>query len=171
MKHAKTSSVISVDTSRVPAPGAKKIYTPVKGRILPIAESADPARRKGEIGEGVCIMPLSGEIFAPFDGSVEMVSDTKDAFFLKSNDGLEVFIYCGIDIEKLGGKGFTVYVKDDEDVRTGQLLIEYDREAISSAGYNLETLVIIANIEKYKTIVQAKTGDCEAGDLVLYAEE
>jgi PTS system beta-glucosides-specific IIC component len=138
--------------------------------VLPINQSADAAHQEETLGKGVCIMPLGGKIYAPFDGVVEMVFDTNHAINVKSNDGVEVLIHCGIDTVKLGGKGFTVHVKDDDKVKAGQLILEYDKDIIARAGYSLETQVVVTNTGDYKVITQAKTGNCMVGDVVLYVE-
>jgi PTS system beta-glucosides-specific IIC component len=159
-----------IDTSKVNTATAKKIFAPVRGRVMPITQSADPAHQEEAVGKGVCFMPLGGKIFAPCDGVIEMVFDTKHAINIKSKDGVEVLIHCGIDTVKLGGEGFTVHVKDDDPVKSGQLLLEYNKDIIARAGYSLETQVVITNTGDYKAITQAKAGDCAVGDLILYVE-
>jgi PTS system beta-glucosides-specific IIC component len=159
-----------IDTSAVDTVKARKIYSPVKGRMFPLSQSADPAHQEEALGKGVCFMPLGGKIYAPFDGRVELVFDTKHAVNVKSEDGVEVLLHCGIDTVKLGGKGFITHVKEGEKVSKGRLLLEYDKDVIARAGYSLETQLVITNSGDYKAITQAKTGDCAAGDLVLYAE-
>jgi PTS system beta-glucosides-specific IIC component len=166
----KTVEAVVIDTSKVNTAKAKKIFAPVKGRVLPITQSADPAHQQEAVGKGVCFMPLGGKIFAPFDGVVEMVFDTKHAINVKSADGVEVLIHCGIDTVKLGGKGFTPHVKEDEAVKAGQLILEYDKDIIARAGFSLETQVVVTNTGDYKAITQAKSGDCNVGDLILYVE-
>jgi PTS system beta-glucosides-specific IIC component len=166
----RTVATTVIDTSKVNTATAKKIFAPVKGRIMPITQSADPAHQEEAVGKGVCFMPLGGKIFAPFDGVVEMVFDTKHAINIKSKDGVEVLIHCGIDTVKLRGEGFTVHVKDNDKVKAGQLLLEYNKDIIARAGYNLETQVVITNTGDYKAITQAKTGECVVGDLILYVE-
>jgi PTS system beta-glucosides-specific IIC component len=166
----KTVDAVVIDTSKVNTATAKKIYAPVKGRVLPITQSADAAHQQEAVGKGVCFMPLGGKIFAPCDGKVGMVFDTKHAVSIVSQDGVEVLIHCGIDTVKLGGKGFTPHVKDDDEVKAGQLILEYDKDIIARAGFNLETQVVVTNSGDYKAITQAKTGDCLAGDLVFYVE-
>ncbi|MDR1470097.1 MAG: glucose PTS transporter subunit IIA [Spirochaetaceae bacterium] len=161
---------VVIDTSKVNLAAAQKVYAPVKGRVLPITQSADPAHQQEAVGKGVCFMPLGGKIYAPFDGTVEMVFDTKHAISIKSPDGVETLIHCGIDTVKLGGKGFTPHVKDSEAVKAGQLILEYDKDIIARAGFNLETQVVITNSGDYTAITQAKTGDCNVGDLILYVE-
>jgi PTS system beta-glucosides-specific IIC component len=166
----KADEAVVIDTSKVNMGAAKKVLAPVRGRVMPITQSADEAHQQEAVGKGVCFMPLGGKIFAPFDGVVEMVFDTKHAVNIKSADGVEVLIHCGIDTVKLGGKGFTVHVKDDDPVKAGQLLFEYDKDFIARSGYNLETQVVITNTGDYKAITQAKTGDCAVGDVILYVE-
>jgi len=161
---------VVIDTSKVNMAKATKVFAPVKGRVLPINQSADPAHQEEALGKGVCFMPLGGKIYAPFDGVVEMVFDTKHAINLKSNDGVEVLIHCGIDTVKLGGKGFIAHVKDDDTVKAGQIILEYDKDIIARAGYNLETQVVVTNTGDYKAITQAKTGDCAVGDVIFYVE-
>ncbi|MDR2194861.1 MAG: glucose PTS transporter subunit IIA [Treponema sp.] len=166
----KTTGAVTIDTSKVDTAKARKIYSPVKGRVLPITQSADPAHQEEAVGKGVCFMPLGGKIFAPCNGKVEMVFDTKHAINIKSDDGVEVLIHCGIDTVKLNGKGFTPHVKDNDTVKAGQLILEYDKDIIARAGYNLETQVVITNSGDYKSVTQAKSGDCIVGDLILYVE-
>jgi glucose-specific phosphotransferase system IIA component len=166
----KTVDAVVIDTSKVDTAKARKVYAPVKGRVLPITQSADAAHQEEAVGKGVCFMPLGGKIFAPFDGTVEMVFDTKHAINIKSNDGIELLIHCGIDTVKLGGKGFITHVKDDDEVKAGQLILEYDKDIIARAGYSLETQVVVTNHRDYKAVTQAKSGDCNVGDLILYVE-
>ncbi|MCL2601310.1 MAG: glucose PTS transporter subunit IIA [Treponema sp.] len=161
-------AAVKIDTSKVNIAAALKVFAPVKGRVLPLNQSADAAHQQEALGKGVCIMPLGGKIFAPFDGVVEMVFDTKHAISVKSSDGIEALIHCGIDTVKLGGSGFTARVKEGEAVKAGQLILEYDKDIIARAGFNLETQLVITNSGDFKVITQAKSGDCAVGDIVLY---
>ncbi|AEF86532.1 PTS system beta-glucoside-specific EIIBCA component [Treponema primitia ZAS-2] len=159
-----------IDTSAVNKATALKIISPAKGRVMALKLSADPAHQEEALGKGVCIMPLGGKIFAPFDGTVDMVFDSKHAVNLKSKDGIELLIHCGIDTVKLGGKGFIMHIKEGDAIKAGQLLFEYDKDVIARAGYSLETQVAITNSESYKKITQAKAGEAAVGDVVLYLE-
>ena len=161
---------VKINTSKVRIASARKIFAPVKGRVLPLKQSADPAHRQEALGKGVCIMPLGGKIFAPFDGIVEMVFDTKHAISVKDSGGVEVMIHCGIDTVKLRGTGFTVHVAEGDSVKAGRLILEYDKDVIARAGYSLETQVVVTNTGDFRAVTQAKAGDCEVGDLILYVE-
>jgi glucose-specific phosphotransferase system IIA component len=159
-----------INPSKINIVNGKKVFAPVNGLVLPITQSADPAHQQEAVGKGVCFMPLGGKIFAPFNGTVEMVFNTKHAIGLKSDDGVEMLIHCGIDTVKLEGKGFTVHVKEGDKIKTGDLILEYDKDIIESSGFSLETQVIVTNYDEYKAITQAKSGDCAVGDIILYVE-
>ncbi|GMO50424.1 MAG: beta-glucoside-specific PTS transporter subunit IIABC [Termitinemataceae bacterium] len=167
---SKTVEAVVIDTSKVNTETAKKIFSPLKGRVLPITQSADPVHQQEGVGKGVCFMPLGGKIFAPFDGTVDMVFDTKHAIGFISKDGVELLIHCGIDTVKLGGRGFTTHVKEGDAVKAGDLVLEYDKDIIARAGYSLETQVVVSNFGDYKAITQAKNGECAVGDLIIYVE-
>jgi glucose-specific phosphotransferase system IIA component len=166
----KTGDTVVIDTSKVNMTVARKILAPVKGRVFPITQSVDEAHQQEAVGKGLCFMPLGGKICAPFNGTVEMVFDTNHVVNIKSEDGIEALIHCGIDTVNLNGKGFTVHVKEGDKVTAGQLILEYNKDIIARKGYNLETQLVITNFGDYKAITQAKTGDCAVGDVVLYVE-
>jgi PTS system beta-glucosides-specific IIC component len=166
----RTEKAAVIDVSGVNMASAKKIFAPVKGRVMAINQSADAAHQEEALGKGVCFMPLGGKIYAPFDGLVEMIFDTGHAVNLLSKDGIELLIHCGIDTVKLGGKGFKVHVKEGDKITAGQLLFEYDKDIIARAGYSLETQVVITNTAEYQKITQAKAGDAAVGEVILYVE-
>lgn len=152
---------------KLPAGNTKNVYAPVSGNVMPITQSADPAHQQEIVGKGVCFMPVDNKIVAPFNGVVDMIFETKHAVAVKSDDGIELLIHCGIDTVKLGGKGFLTYVKDGDKVKKNQLILEYDRNTIENAGYSVETQVVVTNVSDYKSITQVADGSVAAGDLIL----
>lgn len=73
-------------------------------------------------------------MFSPFYGEVVSLFQTKHAICLKSNHGTELLIHVGIGTVRLGGKPFTAYVKKGDKVQPGDLLLEFDRQAIIEGG-------------------------------------
>ena len=139
----------------------------MNGEVVALADVADEAFASGALGEGVAIEPSEGKLFAPADGEVEAVFDSKHAISLTTEGGAEILLHIGIDTIKLGGKHFTPHVEEGQKVKKGDLLISFDMEAIKAAGYPLTTPMAVCNSDDYAQIQALATGKIQAGtDLV-----
>ena len=67
-----------------------------------------------------------------------------------SDEGTEVLIHIGIDTVQLDGQYFTSHVSQGDSVKQGQLLMEFDVEAIKAAGYEVQTPIIVTNSTDYQ---------------------
>ena len=56
-----------------------------------------------------------------------------------------ILVHAGLDTVKLNGEGFTVHVREGEEVKQGQLIMEADLDLINAKGYN--PIIIVARIE------------------------
>lgn len=130
--------------------GRKEIKNPISGRVLPLSKVEDAVFSSGAMGNGIAIDPTDNKVYAPFDGSVEFIADTKHAVGLKSDDGVELLIHVGMDTVKMNGKGFDVKTKVNQRVKEGDLLLEFDRNEIQKEGYSLITPVVITNSCNYE---------------------
>lgn len=145
------------------------VLCPVDGTVVPLSEVSDPAFAEGSLGAGVAIRPRSGAVFAPFDGTVVAAFPTGHAFGLRHADGTEVLIHIGIDTVKLNGEHFRVAVTSGQPVTAGDLLVEFDGEAIEKAGYDLTTPVVVTNAELYPEIADAASGPIAHGEALFTA--
>lgn len=91
------------------------------------------------------------------------------AFGLRHADGAEVLIHIGLDTVKLGGEHSTVKVTSGQQVSAGDLLVEFDGDAIERAGYDLTTPVIVTNPDLYPAIASAPSGPIAHGDPLFTA--
>lgn len=145
----------------------KKVYAPINGEAISSAQVNDPTFASEALGKGLAIIPSEGKVYAPFDGTVEMLFDTKHAVAVTSDDGVEVLIHVGVDTVNLKGEGYTAHTATGEKVKKGQLLLEFDMDRIKKAGYQTVTPVIVTNSDEYKNVQVVKTGSVRAGDEVL----
>ena len=128
------------------------ISSPVTGEILPMTQSADEAFASEAMGKGFVIIPNSDKVVAPVSGKIVSLFDTKHAIGIIGENGEEILIHIGIDTVNLKGKYFKAFVKQGDQVKAGQLMIEFDRKEIKKAGYNPEVMVIITNTFAYKEV-------------------
>ena len=128
----------------------KEVKSPISGKVIELAKVNDPVFSSGAMGKGVAIEPVDNKVYAPFDGVVEFIADTKHAIGLLSDDGVEVLIHVGMDTVKMAGKGFDVKTKANSRVKAGDLLLEFDKSTIEKEGYSLITPVVITNADNYE---------------------
>lgn len=131
--------------------GSKTIITsPVKGDIIPLTEVKDPTFAEGILGEGFAVIPIEGKVYAPFTGSCENIFDTLHALGLVSDNGVELLIHVGLETVNLNGAPFTAHVKNGQHFKKGDLLLEFDMDAIKKAGCEIQTPVIVTNADEYE---------------------
>ena len=143
------------------------VYAPVEGNVIPMEDIKDETFASGVLGQGVGIEPAKGEVTAPFDGTVTTVFNTKHALGLTSNDGLEVLIHVGINTVELEGKYYTAKVADGDRIKAGQLLLTFDKNAISQAGYDVTTAVLVTNADDYSKVSMEKNGYSKEMDKII----
>ena len=73
------------------------IYSPLNGEVKELKEVNDPTFAGGMLGQGIAIIPSEGKLYAPFDGKVNLVFDTKHAIGLENEAGAEMLIHIGLE--------------------------------------------------------------------------
>ncbi|WP_391117640.1 PTS glucose transporter subunit IIA [Psychrobacillus sp. L3] len=143
-----------------------QIYAPITGEILSLDQVPDPVFSQKMMGEGVAIMPKGGSVHSPIDGTVILLSGTKHAIALRSNDGTEILIHIGLETVSLKGQGFTVFVNEGERVSIGQLLIEVDWDYIREHASNVITPIVITNSDE-REVQYEVVKECIIGETLL----
>ncbi len=148
--------------------GDLKVVSPLDGTVIPLSDVPDAAFAAGSMGNGVGIEPRTGVLFAPFDGTVMVAFPTGHAIGLRANDGTEVLLHIGVDTVQLKGEGFDVKVAKGQDVKAGDVLVEFDMKAIKAAGYSLVTPVIITNSDNHVILGEPAVGPINHGDSLFF---
>lgn len=147
--------------------GRSTVISPMTGDVIPLEKVNDQAFATGAMGKGVAIRPSDGNVYAPVSGKVTTLFNTKHAIGLTSDDNTEVLIHVGLDTVKLDGKHFAAHVKQDDDVEQGQLLLEFDIEAIIAEGYEVTTPIIITNSKDYTDVIETEKTSVTKEDVLL----
>ncbi|MDQ0088965.1 PTS system trehalose-specific IIC component [Paenibacillus anaericanus] len=119
------------------------IKAPLSGNGVTLEKVPDPAFASGAMGQGIAIEPVEGKVVAPFDGVVAHVIKSKHAVILEHETGIQILIHVGINTVGLKGEGYKSHVQTGDQVKAGQLLLEFDRDVITNAGYPLITPIIL----------------------------
>ncbi len=145
------------------------ICSPLTGKVIPLSKVKDEAFASGSMGMGCAIIPDNGQVLAPFDGTVIALFPTKHAIGLKSNDGVEVLIHIGLDTVNDQGKEFTSKVEMGDKIVKGQILIEFNKEALINKGYDLTTPVIITDGGEINECLENQ--NIQSGNILLNLKE
>ncbi|MDO3409317.1 beta-glucoside-specific PTS transporter subunit IIABC [Saccharibacillus sp. CPCC 101409] len=134
----------------------ESVSSPLKGNIVSLTDIRDEAFSTGALGKGIAIEPSEGKVFSPVDGVVTSLFSSGHAIGITSGGGVDILIHIGQDTVKLKGKHFAPKIKQGDPVRKGDLLVEFDIEAIKAAGYVVTTPVIISNSGSYLDVIETE---------------
>lgn len=154
---SETDPKVLADSRQAPR-GKTLVASPMAGSCVALEEVNDPTFASGLLGKGVAIVPTVGRVVSPVNGTVVSLFKTHHAIGIESDDGTEILIHVGIDTVKLDGKFFTPRVEVDAVVKQGDLLLEFDVQGITDAGYDLTTPVLVTNSDDYLDVIPAGVG-------------
>lgn len=123
----------------------EEFNAPLEGELIALSEVKDDVFSNKLMGEGFAIIPSSGELYAPIDGTIEMVFETKHSLAMKSEDGTEILFHVGLETVNLKGKYFKPEVSVGKSVKQGDLLLSFELDKIVEEGFDPVTSVIITN--------------------------
>ena len=143
------------------------ILSPIKGEVKSIEESSDAAFASGALGKGVVILPKEGKVYAPVTGTVTVLFPSLHAIGITSDAGVELLIHIGINTVQLNGEGFTAHIKQGDQIKQGQLLVEFDMNKIKEAGYSLETPVLVTNYADLKEVKNTSASSVQLQETLI----
>lgn len=119
------------------------------------------------LGDGIAVEPSEGKIYAPVDGEIINVAETKHAVGISTLGGAELLIHVGIDTVALKGQHFDVKVTEGRKVKKGDLLLSFDMDAVKAAGYKCTVPLIVTNTDDYRAVRPLATGKVKPGEAIL----
>jgi PTS system D-glucosamine-specific IIC component len=143
------------------------VQAPLSGRVVPLSELPDAVFAGGMVGPGIAIDPTDGRLVAPVDGEILQVHGAKHAVVMAGPGGLELLLHMGLDTVELDGVGFSVHCQAGERVAAGQLLAEFDPEAVRAAGKSTLSPIIILNQDSVTALAPTAAPAVRAGSDAL----
>ena len=148
----------NLNEAAMEAPQKEVFYAYAQGQMILMEEVKDETFANKVLGDGVAIIPETGNVYAPADGSIISVFDTKHAVCFASSCGTQILIHIGIDTVNLQGKYFQAHVQDGDQVKKGQLLISFDKEQIRKEGYDTVIPMIFTDLEEGRRLEASAPG-------------
>lgn len=143
------------------------LLSPCTGKSIPLSAVPDEAFASGMLGVGFAVEPLAGRVCSPIAGRVESVAESRHAFTILTDEGLDVLVHIGVDTVSLDGEGFVPLVQAGERVRAGAPLADADVELIRKKGLCPDVVVIVTTPEKIENIEYKFGSTSQAKDAVM----
>ncbi len=143
------------------------ISSPVNGVAADLSEAPDEAFAGRMMGDGAIVTPSEAMVYAPDDGEVSFVFETKHAIGFQTASGLALLLHMGIDTVNLNGQGFDVLVKDGDQVKKGDPLMKLDVEFLKSHAPSLASPVLCTELTENQKIRLLKSGKIKAGEALF----
>lgn len=142
------------------------LVSPLNGEAVDLSTVSDEMFASKTLGDGIAIVPKDGKLYAPCDAEVVMLFETKHAIGLRTSNGAEILIHIGVNTVSMEGVGFTAFVKQNDKVKEGDLLIEFGLDAIKEKNLDPTVMVVNSNSTSYKVLNQSY-GDVKTGDVLF----
>ncbi|WP_156299631.1 PTS sugar transporter subunit IIA [Streptobacillus canis] len=149
--------------------GEIKIVSPLDGKVIPLQEVPDPTFAQALLGNGIGVEPQkSGVVKSPVDGTIIQLFETKHAFVVETEEGVQVLTHFGLNTVKLKGEGFEIITKEGSKVKAGDPIVKFDYDFLKANADSIVTPVVILETEEYKAVnpVEGLT-EAVAGETVI----
>ncbi len=147
------------------------MHSPLKGESVLLKEVPDPVFAGGMLGEGIAIKPSEGILYAPCDGRITIIHDTKHAIGMETQNGVEILMHIGLDTVKLQGEFFEKLVNSGQEVNSGEPLLQFDIDGIHEKGYPTITCLIITNSDECEEVTVITKGLVDLQSEVLLVKK
>lgn len=143
------------------------LYAPLTGKVIALGKVPDPVFSQKIAGDGIAIEPTGNQLVAPVNAKVTQLFRTHHAIGLTTEDGLEILLHIGIDTVSLDGRGFLPAVVEGDNVKTGDLLITFERDLLMQETASIVTPMLITNMDKVESIEVEPINQTIAGENLI----
>ena len=143
------------------------IYSPVNGMSADLSTAPDEAFAGRMMGDGAVVTPTDETVYAPQDGEVCFVFETKHAIGFQIESGVSMLLHMGIDTVKLNGEGFKVFVENGQRVKKGEPLMELDLAYLNEHAPSMASPILCTELDDKQKVRLLADGPVRAGDPLL----
>ena len=146
------------------------VSSPITGMAGDITTCPDEGFAGKMMGDGAVVTPTEGTVYAPADGEVEFIFETKHAIGFQTDSGIPMLLHMGIDTVKLEGKGFEILVTEGQKVKMGEPMMKLDLEFLSANAPSLVSPILDTEPEDNQRIRLLANGEIKAGEPLFAVE-
>ncbi len=137
----------------------REIGAPVAGEVNILEENG---RKK------IHIQPCQGKVYAPASGKITHLYPMGSAMVLQTDFGARLLVRAGSHVDEMCSEFYRCRVMENEVVRKGALVMEYDPAGIEKAGGDAQVTLSIENEEELGAVTLSSATHAKAGEPILY---
>ena len=118
----------------------------------------------------ISIVPEDGRVYAPTAGKVLKLYPMGNRIRFRTDSGLELLLNICKDREELHSAYYHCNVLQNEIVRKGKLLVEFDQEGLAKEGVDTAVTVEMCQVPELKQIVSTWKDYIRAGEELLWVQ-
>lgn len=141
---------------------SRQVVATQSGKAVALEDVPDQVFSGKMLGDGIAVLPEDNMVVSPVKGEIIMIAETKHAYGIRTEDGVEFIVHIGLDTVGLEGKGFDPLVKAGDQVDAGTPICQVADSVKNSVKNPLYTPIIITNMDKVKNL-RIHTGKTEKG--------
>ena len=145
-----------------------EITSPMPGFVHLLSDVPDPVFAQGVVGPGLALEPIGAggqDVVAPIPGRIAKLHP--HAFVIASDD-VTVLVHLGIDTVQLNGAGFVTHAAEEDEVRTGDVLITWQPDEVRAGGRSaICPVVVLDNSAEDLTTLVEPENMVSPGDALL----
>lgn len=146
------------------------VSSPITGMAGDITTCPDEGFAGKMMGDGAVVTPTEGTVYAPADGEVEFIFDTKHAIGFQTDSGIPMLLHMGIDTVKLEGKGFEILVTEGQKVKKGDPMMKLNLEFLTANAPSITSPILDTEPEDNQRIRLLANGEIKAGEPLFAVE-
>ncbi len=137
----------------------REIGAPVAGEVNMFEENGRKTVR---------IQPRQGKVYAPASGKIAHLYPMGSAMVLQTDFGAKLLLRVGSHVDEMSSEFYRCRVMENEVVRKGALILEYDPDGIGKNGADAEVLLSVENEEELGPVTLSSCTHTKAGEPILY---
>ena len=130
----------------------QQLIAPMSGKTMDLATVPDPVFSEKLTGDGLAIVAESDTVIAPCDGVISLFFDTKHAFAITTDDGVQILVHVGLDTVIMNGEGITPLHQRGDQVKAGEPVLKLDLPLLQKRKINLISPLLVVNYETVRNL-------------------
>lgn len=123
------------------------IYAPLSGEAISLEDIEDPIIAIKALGDGIAIKPTDNKVLSPCSGIVKLIHSQNNVIIIQTEAGADILINIGINATDVTKNSFKSFVQVGSKVEAGDIMLQFDRNALVNNDKNFNTIVVVNNLE------------------------